>query len=108
MEKSKIDETVRLSRLINSMDKETFLLMCKQLSDERKSEMEYQCFLNNACSKLNDEIMQNKITLAEIEKQLNSIISITYELGNEDDILYRISGYANKVKKIIREGTEND
>lgn len=104
MEKSKIDQTVRLSRIINEMDKESFQLLCRQFNDQRKSEMEYEVFLNHARDKLNNELKKNKISLDEIKSQLKIIINTAYDIGNEADILYRINGYADNVKKEFKGG----
>lgn len=108
MEKSKINGTIRLSKQINEMDKETFLLLCRKLNDQRKSEMEYEVFLNHAYNKLRHEITENKISLEEIELHLNMIISNAYKIGNEADIFYRIDGYVDNVKRRIKEENDND
>lgn len=103
MKKGKVEKILSLSMEINKMSTETFKHLCRQLSDQRKDEMEYQCFMNHAFKKLHHEIKENKISISEIEDTVDKIIAISHEIGNEDDILYRITEYTSNIKNKTEE-----
>ncbi len=79
MEKQNIDLSVQTANILNNMDRETFILMCKQLNNKRKRDIEYFFYLSFAYEFYKDELNEKKYTKQDVDEIVNRAISEYYE-----------------------------